>query len=98
MKTLIFALALFTTACNASWTPSAEEIALSAREDARDAALWKLLRCVFTVTQKALMAPMSTTWLKAAAGRMKVNWLKLTHAAKALPMAALAARCSKPHC
>tara|TARA_R110000868_G_scaffold318199_1_gene578996 strand:- start:139 stop:279 length:141 start_codon:yes stop_codon:yes gene_type:complete len=43
MKTLIFALALFTTACNASWTPSAEEVALSAREDARDAALWKLL-------------------------------------------------------
>ena len=41
MKTLIFALALFTTAC--TWTPSAEEIALSAREDARDAALWKLL-------------------------------------------------------
>jgi hypothetical protein len=43
MKTLIFALALFTTACNASWTPSAEEVALSAREDARELALYNVV-------------------------------------------------------
>ena len=40
---LVFVIALFASACASAWTPSADELALSAREDARDAALFKLL-------------------------------------------------------
>ena len=36
-------MAIFATACVAAWTPSADEIKLSAKEDARDLALYKLL-------------------------------------------------------
>jgi hypothetical protein len=45
MKSIItlIAIALFATACGAAWTPSAEEIALSAKEDARELALYQLL-------------------------------------------------------
>lgn len=44
MKLLItFTMAVFATACGATWRPSAEEVKLSAREDAREVALFKLL-------------------------------------------------------
>ena len=44
MKTLfVFTMVVFATACGATWTPSAEEVKLSAREDAREVALFKLL-------------------------------------------------------
>ena len=44
MKTLIIlTMVLFANTGSATWTPSAEEIQLSAREDAREAALFKLL-------------------------------------------------------
>ena len=36
-------MAIFATASVAAWTPSADEIKLSAKEDARDLALYKLL-------------------------------------------------------
>ena len=36
-------MAIFATACVAAWTPSADEIKLSAKEDARDIALFKLM-------------------------------------------------------
>ena len=38
-----FIIAMFAVSCAAAWTPSAEEIALSAREDAREAALFLLI-------------------------------------------------------
>ena len=40
---IILTMAIFATACVAAWTPSADEIKLSAKEDARDRALYKLL-------------------------------------------------------
>ena len=40
---IILTMAIFATACVAAWTPSADEIKLSAKEDARDLALYKLL-------------------------------------------------------
>ena len=40
---IILTMAIFATACVAAWTPSADEIKLSAKEDARDIALYKLL-------------------------------------------------------
>ena len=36
-------MTVFATACVAAWTPSADEIKLSAKEDAREIALFKLL-------------------------------------------------------
>ena len=43
LTSFIFVIAVFASACTAAWTPSAEEVALSAREDARELALFKLL-------------------------------------------------------
>ena len=43
LELFIFLIAVFASACAAAWTPSAAEIALSAREDARDLMLFKLL-------------------------------------------------------
>jgi hypothetical protein len=45
MKSIItlITMAIFATACVAAWTPSDEEVALSAREDARELALYQLL-------------------------------------------------------
>jgi hypothetical protein len=40
---IVFVMALFASACASAWTPSAEERALSAKEDAREAALFVLL-------------------------------------------------------
>ena len=40
---LTFIIAMFAASGAAAWKPSAEEIALSAREDARDAALFSLI-------------------------------------------------------
>jgi hypothetical protein len=40
---LVFVIALFASACASAWTPSANELALSAKEDARDAALFALI-------------------------------------------------------
>jgi hypothetical protein len=41
--TILFATAIFSTACQATWNPSEAEVALSAKEDARDIALFKLM-------------------------------------------------------
>ena len=44
LTSLIFVIAVFASACvSLAWTPSAEEVALSAKEDARELALFKLL-------------------------------------------------------
>ncbi len=40
---LTFIITIFAASGAASWKPSAEEIALSAREDSRDAALFSLI-------------------------------------------------------
>ena len=40
---IILTMTVFATACVAAWTPSADEIKLSAKEDAREIALFKLL-------------------------------------------------------
>ena len=40
---LTFIISMFAVSCAAAWTPSAEEIALSAKEDARELVLFKLL-------------------------------------------------------
>lgn len=40
---LTFVIAMFAVSCAAAWTPSAEEIALSAREDAREATIFLLI-------------------------------------------------------
>ena len=41
--TILFATAIFSTVCQATWNPSEAEVALSAKEDARDIALFKLM-------------------------------------------------------
>ena len=41
--TILFATAIFSTVCQATWNPSEAEVALSAREDARELALFKLM-------------------------------------------------------
>jgi hypothetical protein len=43
LTSFIFAVTVFAAACASAWTPSAEEVALSAKEDARELALFKLL-------------------------------------------------------
>jgi hypothetical protein len=43
LTSFIFVIAVFASACASAWTPSAAEVALSAREDARDLVLFKLL-------------------------------------------------------
>ena len=43
LTSFIFVIAVFASAGAAAWTPSAAEVALSAREDARDLVLFKLL-------------------------------------------------------
>ena len=43
ITSFIFVIAVFASACASAWTPSASEVALSAREDARDLVLFKLL-------------------------------------------------------
>ena len=43
LTSFIFVIAVFASACASAWTPSAEEVALSAREDARELALYKLV-------------------------------------------------------
>ncbi len=43
LTSFIFVIAVFASACAAAWTPSAAEVALSAKEDARDLMLFKLL-------------------------------------------------------
>ena len=43
LTSFIFVIAVFASACTAAWTPSATEVALSAREDARELALFRLL-------------------------------------------------------
>ena len=43
LTSFIFAIAILASACASAWTPSAAEVALSAKEDARELALFKLL-------------------------------------------------------
>ena len=43
LTSFIFVIAVFSSACASAWTPSAEEAALSAKEDARELALFNLL-------------------------------------------------------
>lgn len=43
LTSFIFVIAVFASVCALAWTPSAAEVALSAREDARDLVLFKLL-------------------------------------------------------
>ena len=43
LTSFIFVIALFASACASAWTPGAAEVALSAKEDARELALFKLL-------------------------------------------------------
>lgn len=43
LTSFIFVIAVFASACASAWTPSAAEVALSAKEDAREFALFKLL-------------------------------------------------------
>jgi hypothetical protein len=43
LTSFIFVVAVFASACVSAWTPSAAEIALSAKEDARELALFKIL-------------------------------------------------------
>ena len=43
LTSFIFVIAVFATACAAVWTPSAAELTLSAKEDARELALFNLL-------------------------------------------------------
>lgn len=43
LTSFIFVVAVFASACVSAWTPSAEEVALSAKEDARELALYTLV-------------------------------------------------------
>jgi hypothetical protein len=43
LTSIVFVIAVFASACASAWTPSAAEVALSAKEDARDLVLFKLL-------------------------------------------------------
>lgn len=43
LTSFIFVIVVFASTCASAWTPSAAEVALSAREDARDLVLFKLL-------------------------------------------------------
>jgi hypothetical protein len=43
LTSFIFVVAVFASACAGAWTPSAEEVALSAKEDARELALYTLV-------------------------------------------------------
>ena len=43
LTSFIFVISVFASACASAWTPSAEEVALSAKEDARELVLFKLL-------------------------------------------------------
>jgi len=43
LTSFIFVIATFAAACTAAWTPSAAEVELSAKEDARELALFNLL-------------------------------------------------------
>lgn len=43
LTSFIFVIAVFASACVSAWTPSAEEVAVSAREDAREFALYNLV-------------------------------------------------------
>jgi hypothetical protein len=43
LASFIFVISVFASACVSAWTPSAEEVALSAKEDARELALFNLL-------------------------------------------------------
>lgn len=43
LTSFIFVIAVFASACAGAWTPSEKEVALSAREDARELALFKIL-------------------------------------------------------
>ena len=43
LTSFIFVIAVVASACASAWTPSAAELALSAKEDARELALFKLL-------------------------------------------------------
>jgi len=43
LTSFIFVTAVFASACASAWTPSAAEIALSAKEDARELALYTLV-------------------------------------------------------
>jgi hypothetical protein len=43
LTSFIFVIAVFASACGSAWTPGAEEVALSAREDARELALYALV-------------------------------------------------------
>ena len=43
LTSFIFVVAVFASACASAWTPSAEEVALSAKEDARELALFSMV-------------------------------------------------------
>ena len=43
LTSFIFVIAVVASACASAWTPSAAEVALSAKEDARELAVFKLL-------------------------------------------------------
>jgi hypothetical protein len=43
LTSFIFVVTVFASACASAWTPSAAEVALSAREDARELALYALV-------------------------------------------------------
>ena len=43
LTSFIFVISVFASACASAWTPSAEEVALSAREDARELALYNVV-------------------------------------------------------
>jgi hypothetical protein len=43
LTSFIFVISVFAAACASAWTPSAEEVALSAREDARELALYNVV-------------------------------------------------------
>ena len=43
LTSFIFVIAVVASACASAWTPSAAELALSAKEDARELAVFKLL-------------------------------------------------------
>ena len=43
LTSIVFVVAVFASACASAWTPGAAEVALSAKEDARELALFKLL-------------------------------------------------------
>jgi hypothetical protein len=43
LTSFIFVVAVFAAACASAWTPSAAEVALSAKEDARELVLYNLV-------------------------------------------------------